>query len=127
MASAILTASTRGFQNATSYDRHRPSFPASAVDSLLRHLQVHAVKGARIVDLAAGTGKFTQLLSEREEGYEIIAVEPHDTMRAELERKRFERVRVLKGWASEMVGVESQNVDAVIAAQVRTNARGWLG
>lgn len=40
-------------------------------------------------------------------------------MRKELERKELAGVKVMKGEASSMAGVESQTVDAVIAAQVR--------
>ena len=43
-------------------------------------------------------------------------------MRKELERKELAGVKVMKGEASSMAGVESQTVDAVIAAQVRTLA-----
>ena len=118
MASSIPSASVKGFQDGSRYDQHRPSYPLEAVNSLLKHLQVADLKGARIVDLAAGTGKFTGLLANRQEGFEIIAVEPHDGMRVELEKKGLNGVRVLKGEASSMKGVESQSVDAVIAAQV---------
>lgn len=111
-------ASTKGFANAASYDTYRPSYPIEAVESLLRHLQVHDLEGARIVDLAAGTGKFTELLANRDEEYEILAVEPHDGMRGELERKSLKGVQVLRGEASSMAEVETQSVDAVVVAQV---------
>ena len=51
-------------------------------------------------------------------GFEIFAVEPHVDMRAELERKGLKGVEVMEGGASSMRGVESQCVDAVVAAQV---------
>lgn len=78
MAPSIPSASTKGFQNASSYDKHRPSYPPEAVTRFLEHLQVNGVKRARIVDLAAGTGKFTELLVGRDEDFEILAVEPHN-------------------------------------------------
>lgn len=117
MASSIPSASTKGFQNASSYDKHRPSYPREAVTRFLEHLQVNGVKRARIVDLAAGTGKFTELLIGRDEDFEILAVEPNSGMRKILEEKELMGVEILKGEASGMVGVESQSVDAVIAAQ----------
>ena len=140
----------------------------------LDHLQISGVKRARIVDLGAGSGKFTELLVGRDEDFDILAVEPHDGlymffisrpeslgmstektlhppspppnpiyflpfsyptckydkhdvltlrpgsgMRKELEKKQLMGVSVLKGAASNMAGVESQSVDAVIVAQVR--------
>ena len=120
MASSIPSASVKGFQDGSTYDQHRPSYPQEAVDSLLKHLQVAGLEGARIVDLAAGTGKFTELLANRHEWFDIIAVEPHDGMRVELEKKSLGGVRALKGEATNMRGVESQSIDAVVAAQVRS-------
>lgn len=80
MASSTPSVSTKGFQNASSYDKHRPSYPPKAVTRFLEHLQINGVKKARIVDLAAGTGKFTELLVGRDEDFEILAVEPHSGM-----------------------------------------------
>lgn len=115
---SIPEASQKGFADASSYDTHRPSYPLSAFNSLLQNLHIDGFQGAKIVDLAAGTGKLTELLADREEGYEIIAVEPNNAMRAELERKQLKGVTVVRGEASKM-GVESQTADAVIVAQVR--------
>ena len=124
MASSIPSASFQGFQDGSRYDQHRPSYPLEAVDALLKHLQVAGSEGARIVDLAAGTGKFTELLADREETYEVIAVEPHDQMRGELDRKGLQGVSVIKGEARSMNGIKSQSIDAVIAAQVSLL---WVG
>ena len=123
MTSSIPSASNKGFQNALLYDQHRPSYPIEAVNSLLKRLRVYGINGARIVDLAAGTGKFTELLANREECYEVIAVEPHDEMRTQLQKKRLMGVQVLKGHANNMEGVESQSVDAVVASQVGSQIR----
>lgn len=68
MASSIPSASTKGFED----------YPPEAMTRFLKHLQVDGVKCARIVDLAAGTGKFTELLAARDEVFDILAVEPHN-------------------------------------------------
>lgn len=117
MPSTIAPSAAAGFANASSYDQHRPTYPMEAVDSLLSHLQIKDVKGAKVVDLGAGTGKFTTLLAERRENYEILAIEPHEGMRKELESKRLKSVSVMAGDATSMP-LESQSVDAVIASQV---------
>ncbi|KAI9872997.1 MAG: hypothetical protein M1830_000951 [Pleopsidium flavum] len=117
MTSTITHAAQTGFANASSYDRHRPSYPLEAVDNLLKHLQIDGVTGARIVDLGAGTGKFTELLAKRRENYEILAIEPHEAMRQELERKKLKGVSVIAGDAANMP-LESQTVDAVVATQL---------
>jgi 16S rRNA A1518/A1519 N6-dimethyltransferase RsmA/KsgA/DIM1 with predicted DNA glycosylase/AP lyase activity len=105
-----------------SYDQHRPSYPSSAVSSLLKHLSIVGQSRARIVEIGAGTGKFTELLVGREEGYEIVAVEPHREMREALVGKD------LKGKGAGMIEVVDGNAaqtsleegwgDACVAAQV---------
>ncbi|KAI9791557.1 MAG: hypothetical protein M1835_000236 [Candelina submexicana] len=105
-----------GFANASSYDQHRPSYPPEAVDKLLTHLYLNDVPEAQIADLAAGTGKFTELLADRKEGYEIVAIEPHEAMRKELEKKQLKNVTVKNGNAAH-IPLEDQSIDAVIASQ----------
>lgn len=117
MAAPLVGVAITGFAAASYYDLHRPSYPPEAVQKLLTRLNVAGRKGARILDLAAGTGKFTQLLAERNEGFNIVAVEPHEDMRGELEKKRLKNVTVLEGDAKR-VPLEEGSVDAVIVAQV---------
>ena len=107
-----------GFANASSYDTHRPSYPAEAVSRLIEQLELDNALNVRVVDLGAGTGKFTELLAQRGEDYEIIAVEPHREMRQVLERKNLKGVSVWDGKATLMPGIQSQSVEAVVIAQV---------
>ena len=120
MTSAIPDVATRGFANASSYDQHRPSYPPEAVDKLLEKLQIKGLENARLLDLGAGTGKFTELLSKRDEGYEIVAVEPHRSMRDLLAKKKLHNVEIVDGDAV-TTHVETQSVDAVVASQVGRN------
>ena len=106
-----------GFQNAASYDAHRPTFPAEAVDKLLTHLGVANMKNARIIDLGCGTGKFTEALAGREEEFEVVGIEPHAGMREELVKKKLRGVKVQEGDAAHMP-IEYGWADALIAAQV---------
>ena len=106
-----------GFANASHYDKYRPTYPEDAVSRLLTVLHVADVPSATIIDLAAGTGKFTELLAKRSENYNIIAVEPHDGMREELEAKKLQNVKVVKGWAERMQEIKNESVDGVIASQ----------
>lgn len=107
----------KGFSNAALYDAHRPSYPPEAVNKILAHLNVADVPKAQIIDLACGTGKFTELLAKRPERYEIIGVEPHKGMREELVKKNLEGVKVQDGDAANM-GVDEGWGDACVAAQV---------
>ncbi|KAK2797012.1 hypothetical protein FQN51_008873 [Onygenales sp. PD_10] len=116
MPTTLAAVAQSGFSNASSYDQHRPSYPPQAVSQLLSHLNVAGKQGAKVIDLAAGTGKFTESLARREEGYEIFAVEPHDDMRGELERKKLANVVTIKGHADD-IPVEAGSIDAVVVAQ----------
>lgn len=114
----IPEQASTGFSNAAHYDKYRPSYPAEAVDKLLKSLGVAGVQNARIIDLACGTGKFTELLAARPENYEIVGVEPHQEMREELIKKNLgPRVKVLAGNACNMPIGEGWG-DALVAAQV---------
>ncbi|KAH6898486.1 S-adenosyl-L-methionine-dependent methyltransferase [Thelonectria olida] len=114
---SVHDAASKGFHNAQSYDAHRPSYGDAAVSSLLKHLGLEGKENARIVDLAAGTGKFTEVLAARPEEFEIIAVEPLDPMRETLAEKRLKGVEVQGGTASDMNGVQAAWADGVIVAQ----------
>lgn len=45
-------------------------------------------------------------------------MEPHDGMRAELEKKQLKGVKVFAGMANDMEEIKSQCMDGVVAAQV---------
>ncbi|GAB7349518.1 hypothetical protein MBLNU459_g0223t2 [Dothideomycetes sp. NU459] len=105
-----------GFSNAADYDKHRPSFPPESVDVLLDNLRVKEISGATVVDLAAGTGKYTELLAERPEQFNVVAIEPHADMRKVLEEKKLSTVDIKDGLSTSMP-LEDESVDAVIAAQ----------
>lgn len=99
----------------------RQTYPDEAVTALLKNLDVTPNPSAKIIELGSGTGKFTSLLAARPEEYEIVAVEPHDGMRGELEKKLSgwkggDRVKVINGNA-ENIKVEDDSADAVIASQ----------
>lgn len=117
MASTIASEAQAGFAKSALYDKHRPSYPDAAVNNLLKQMGLKGFPKARIVDLAAGTGKFTELISRRPEKYEITAVEPHTGMRMELSKKSLPNVQVKDG-VSTSIPEGDENLDAVIVAQV---------
>ena len=78
---AINQAAAVGFERgAGDYEQARPSYPAAAVELVVDVLGLGP--GRRVLDLAAGTGKFTRLLVPS--GAELVAVEPVAAMRDEL-------------------------------------------
>ena len=113
----IKDRAQKGFEDGANYDKHRPSYSASATEELLQQCRVSGRKHAKILDLAAGSGKFTELLAARPEKFETIAVEPHDGMRKVLEKKHLPRTTVKSGKA-DAIPLEDDSVDAVTVAQV---------
>ncbi len=121
--SEIPGVAQTGFAPAAAYDAHRPTYAKEAVEQFLKRLELVGVNGAKVADLAAGTGKFTEVLASRLEEYDIVAIEPHDGMRAELERKALPHVRVVKGTANDMAEIPDGSLACVVAAQVSQSVR----
>jgi phospholipid N-methyltransferase len=117
----LAPAAAAGFKDASAYDEHRPGYPAEAVQKLLEHMRLADRPHARIVEVAAGTGKFTEALAARHEGFEVRAIEPHPDMRHELEAKALRGVIVADGSAQDMTGAipeaEGGWGDGCVAAQ----------
>ncbi|HYI61654.1 MAG TPA: methyltransferase domain-containing protein [Acidimicrobiales bacterium] len=108
----VMVAAATGFSvGADDYERGRPSYPADAVEVLCRELGIGP--GARVLDLAAGTGKLTRLLVPT--GAEVVAVEPVAEMRARLQAG-VPGASVLDGTA-EHLPLPAASVDAVTVAQ----------
>jgi SAM-dependent methyltransferase len=105
------TAAAGFGSSAGAYERGRPSYPDAAVAYLAAELGLGPA--ARVVDLAAGTGKLTRLLAEG--GAEVVAVEPVAAMRAAL-RRVVPGIAVLEGTAESMP-LGDASVDAVTVAQ----------
>jgi ubiquinone/menaquinone biosynthesis C-methylase UbiE len=102
----------QGFSaGADAYDRGRPSYPAAAVDHVVTALGIGS--GRRVLDLGAGTGKFTELLVPT--GAALVAVEPVAEMRAKLAAARPD-MEVLDG-TGEALPLGDASVDAVTVAQ----------
>jgi SAM-dependent methyltransferase len=108
----VHRAAARGFEiGAEVYERARPSYPAEAVDAVVADLRLPP--GATVLDLAAGTGKFTRLLVER--GVRCVAVEPVSAMRRTLS-KMSPQVWAFNGTAED-IPLETESVDGVVVAQ----------
>ncbi|KAI1112498.1 S-adenosyl-L-methionine-dependent methyltransferase [Nemania sp. NC0429] len=114
--SDLPAVAEEGFKDAAAYDAHRPSYPPEAVEMFLRSLNVAEQDEVNIVEIASGTGKFTELLAARPERYSVKAVEPHGPMREKLAQKDLRGVEVLNGKADNMP-VDDEWGDACIAAQ----------
>lgn len=116
----LPTAAEDGFADAVAYDTHRPNYPPDAVEAFLQNLKVSGQDEMNIVEVASGTGKFTQILAARPERYSVKAIEPHGPMREKLAQKDLQGVEVLNGKAENMP-VDSEWGDVCIVAQVRSD------
>ncbi|KAK6088251.1 methyltransferase C25B8.09 [Seiridium cupressi] len=112
----LPSVATEGFRDAQSYDAHRPSYPPEAVEAFLKNMKVTGMSDIRILEIASGTGKFTEQLAKRPERFIVKAVEPHETMRQKLAEKDLPAVEVVNGSANK-IPVEEEWGDACIAAQ----------
>lgn len=102
----------RGFgRTAEAYERARPSYPPAAVRQLAASCRVGPA--TTLVDLAAGTGKLTRLLTPR--AGRVIAVEPVAGMRTVLARVVPDADVV--GGTAEAIPLADQVADAVVVAQ----------
>jgi ubiquinone/menaquinone biosynthesis C-methylase UbiE len=91
------------------YERGRPEYTPTSVELLISRLGVEIE--SKVLDLGAGTGKFTKHLLKH--CSDIVAVEPVSSMREEL-AKNLAGIAVLAG--------NDESVDAVIVA----NAFHWF-
>ncbi|KAI8632536.1 S-adenosyl-L-methionine-dependent methyltransferase [Xylariaceae sp. FL1651] len=114
--SDLPTAAEEGFKDAAAYDTHRPNYGPEAVETFLQNLKIAGQDDVRIVEIASGSGKFTEVLAARPERFSIKAVEPHGPMREKLAEKDLQGVEVLDGKADKMP-VDSEWGDVCIAAQ----------
>jgi SAM-dependent methyltransferase len=89
---------------ASTYDRNRPSYPPDAVRWLLGD------QGLTVLDLGAGTGLLTRALLAA--GHTVTAVEPDDSMRAQL-IEATPQAETLAG-SAESIPVDDASVDALV-------------
>jgi ubiquinone/menaquinone biosynthesis C-methylase UbiE len=109
---SIADVAARGFGSASdAYERGRPSYPAEALALLAGELALGP--GATVVEVAAGTGKLTRLLTPT--GARVVAVEPVAEMRRVLVDK-VSGVTVVAGTA-EALPLADRSVDAMVVAQ----------
>jgi SAM-dependent methyltransferase len=97
-----------GFARAEAYERGRPSYPPAAVAELVRKLG-----GGTVLDLAAGTGKLTEVLAVH--AARVIAVEPSAAM-LDVLRAKLPAVDARIGTA-EAIPARDGEVDAVFVGE----------
>lgn len=108
----VHTSAQKGFSTqAVTYAQGRPDYPRQLTGWLADTLGIDAQ--STVIDLGAGTGKFTRLLSTL--APTLIAVEPVAQMGAQL-TKLLPDVRLLEGTA-EGIPLPPSRADALVCAQ----------
>ncbi|AJP52089.1 class I SAM-dependent methyltransferase [Pseudomonas simiae] len=108
----VHTSAQQGFSTqAVTYAQGRPDYPRQLTGWLADTLRIDAQSS--VIDLGAGTGKFTRLLSTL--APTLTAVEPVAAMGAQL-TKLLPDVRLVNGTA-ESIPLPSASTDAVVCAQ----------
>ncbi len=103
---------SRGFEQvAELYERARPGYPEEILAWFRERLDLRP--GRTVLDLGAGTGKLTRALVAT--GAHVVAVEPGDEMRAQLERAVPEAEVI--GAGAEAIPLPDDSVDAATAGQ----------
>ena len=109
----VHDAAAKGYsRGADDYERGRPGYPAEAIDTLVRECGIDEL--TTVVDLGAGTGKFTRHLFAHTP--DVTAVEPVEAMRAAY-AWNFPGEPILAGTAEDVPGLLEQSVDVVTVAQ----------
>lgn len=105
-------AAVAGFDLAAEeYERGRPGYPPEAIEHLRSSLDLGP--GRRIIDLGAGTGKFTRALATT--GATVVPVEPTRAMRQVLHR--LDPTAPVLAAVSERLPLKDASADGVVAAQ----------
>jgi SAM-dependent methyltransferase len=108
---AVHEVAKAGFDDPADYEAARPSYPPDAVAWLAEALGV--APGARVLDLAAGTGKLTRLLEPF--GATLLAAEPVAGMRAAF--RSLVPAVPLTAATAEALPFATASLDAVTVAQ----------
>jgi SAM-dependent methyltransferase len=95
---------------ADAYERGRPEYPPAVADCVAAELRIPP--GAKVLDLAAGTGKLTRALLGA--GLDVVAVEPQSSLR-DILAANVGRERVREGLA-EAIPLPDGSVAAVTVA-----------
>jgi SAM-dependent methyltransferase len=98
------------------YARHRPSYPAAALDFIVQRCRLGPA--SVLVDVGSGTGISARMFAQL--GVSVIGIEPNDEMRHQAERELLPAgmpAPVYRAGRAEATGLRDGSADAVLSAQ----------
>src|SRR4051812_24144537 len=98
------------------YARHRPTYPAAAIDHILEYCSLD--RGGVLVDVGSGTGISSRQFAAR--GLTVIGIEPNADMRSRAEAEPFPAgvgPPTYRDGRAEATGLPDACCQAVLAAQ----------
>ena len=111
-----LDPTTRFTGLAGIYAQSRPSYPAQAIDFIIKTAGLS--NGSTVVDVGCGTGISSRLLTQR--GCHVIGIEPNEHMRSQAEATSIgdtEPKPIYQEGGAEATGLPDSCCQAVLAAQ----------
>ena len=111
-----MTGADRFTDKAEKYEKFRPSYPKESLDIIQDECHLILNNDIVIADIGAGTGKFTELLLDKD--CKVYAIEPNYNMRAIAEAKFIgsPNYKSIDNTA-ENTGLDDNSVDLIIVAQ----------
>lgn len=103
---------TRFSDRTDSYVKHRPSYPAGAIDAIFENLAEPS--RLSMLDVGAGTGISSRLLAGR--GARVIALEPNEAMRLAGSTEPHPRIDWIGG-TGEDTGLANASIDVITCFQ----------
>jgi ubiquinone/menaquinone biosynthesis C-methylase UbiE len=107
-AETLVKDTLQNRYNWQEYELGRPAYPQAAGDFFCKVVDVY--KDTKVVDLAAGTGRVTDILLPKHPS--IIAVEPSQEMR-EIYSRKYLQIDLRNG-SAEDIPLENESVDCVV-------------
>lgn len=95
------------------YDKYRPSYPKDIIDTIINEAKIQ--RGAKIIEIGAGSGKATQLFSNK--GFDILCIEPGEDL-AKIGNEKFKNDTIFFDCSRfEDYTFKAQYYDVIFAAQ----------
>lgn len=111
-----MTGADRFNDKAEKYEKYRPSYPKESLEIIQEQCHLALNNNIFIADIGSGTGKFTELLLEKD--CNVYAIEPNDNMREIAEAKFIDNPNYNSiNSNAENTGLDDNSVDLITVAQ----------